>query len=103
LQTRKAGEKTEKTPQDPKAPKRALCAYMLFNQDWRERIKDENPEASFGLSLSLLLVSPTWAEGFGLGAGEVGKLLGTKWKEFDEEEKKVGLNIFSRYLLFLHD
>ena len=25
-----------------------------------------------------------------LSAGELGKLLGTKWKELDEEEKKVG-------------
>jgi len=72
-QTRKAAEKSEKTPRggarkkDPKAPKRALSAYMFFSQDWRERIKAENPDASFG---------------------EVGKLLGAKWKELDEEEKK---------------
>ncbi|KAH9177157.1 high mobility group box domain-containing protein [Lactarius sanguifluus] len=71
--TRKATEKSEKTPRgssrkkDPKAPKRALSAYMFFSQDWRERIKAENPDASFG---------------------EVGKLLGAKWKELDEEEKK---------------
>ncbi|KAI9461929.1 high mobility group box domain-containing protein [Lactarius psammicola] len=71
--TRKAAEKSEKTPRggarkkDPKAPKRALSAYMFFSQDWRERIKAENPDASFG---------------------EVGKLLGAKWKELDEEEKK---------------
>ncbi|KAF8263155.1 HMG-box [Lactarius quietus] len=71
--TRKAAEKAEKTPRggarkkDPKAPKRALSAYMFFSQDWRERIKAENPDASFG---------------------EVGKLLGAKWKELEEEEKK---------------
>ncbi|KIY62138.1 hypothetical protein CYLTODRAFT_404957 [Cylindrobasidium torrendii FP15055 ss-10] len=40
---------------------------MFFSQDWRERIKTENPDASFG---------------------EVGKLLGAKWKELDEDEKK---------------
>ncbi|GLB44637.1 putative HMG-box domain containing protein [Lyophyllum shimeji] len=58
-----------KAKKDPKAPmvKRALSAYMFFSQDWCERIKAENPDASFG---------------------EVGKLLGTKWKELDEEEKK---------------
>jgi len=72
-QTRKAAEKPEKATRggarkkDPKAPKRALSAYMFFSQDWRERIKAENPEASFG---------------------EVGKLLGAKWKELEEEEKK---------------
>jgi hypothetical protein len=91
LQTRKAVEKSEKTPhggarkKDSKVPKHALSVYMFFSQDWRERIKAENPKASFGLSLSLLLVSQMWAEGFGLGTGEVGKLLGAKWKELDEE------------------
>lgn len=74
---RKAAEKAEKAPRaaaskskkekDPNKPKRALSAYMFFSQDWRERIKAENPEAGFG---------------------EVGKLLGAKWKELDEEEKK---------------
>jgi len=47
--------------------KRPLSAYMFFSQDWRERIKAENPEAGFG---------------------ELGKLLGAKWKEMDDEEKK---------------
>ena len=77
---RKAAEKAEKAPRaaaskgskkgaekDPNKPKRPLSAYMFFSQDWRERIKAENPEAGFG---------------------EVGKLLGAKWKELDEEEKK---------------
>lgn len=68
---RKAAEKAEKparkTKKDPNAPKRALSAYMFFSQDWRERIKTENPDAGFG---------------------EVGKLLGAKWKELDEDEKK---------------
>lgn len=41
---------------------------MFFSQDWRERIKAENPDAGFG---------------------EVGKLLGAKWKELDDDEKKV--------------
>ncbi|KAI6118486.1 hypothetical protein EDD16DRAFT_1480919 [Pisolithus croceorrhizus] len=44
-------------------PKRALSAYMFFSQDWRERIKTENPDAGFG---------------------EVGKLLGAKWKELSD-------------------
>jgi hypothetical protein len=41
---------------------------MFFVQDYRERIKEENPDASFG---------------------EVGKLLGAKWKEMSDTEKKV--------------
>ncbi|KAI9068848.1 HMG-box [Trametes sanguinea] len=69
---RRAAEKQEKgtktrAKKDPKAPKRALSAYMFFSQDWRERIKAENPDAGFG---------------------EIGKLLGAKWKELDDEEKK---------------
>jgi len=59
--------KSAKPKKDPKAPKRALSAYMFFSQDWRERIKAENPDAGFG---------------------EVGKLLGAKWKELDDTEKK---------------
>ena len=56
-QTRKAAEKSEKAKaprggrkKDPNMPKRPLSAYMFFSQDWRERIKNENPDASFGMS-----------------------------------------------------
>ncbi|KAF8157917.1 high mobility group box domain-containing protein [Crassisporium funariophilum] len=52
---------------EPNPPKRALSAFMFFSQDWRERIKIEKPDACFG---------------------EVGKLLGAKWKELDDEGKK---------------
>ena len=41
---------------------------MFFSQDWRERVKAENPDAGFG---------------------EIGKLLGARWKELSDEEKKV--------------
>lgn len=41
---------------------------MFFVQDYRERLKSENPDATFG---------------------EVGKLLGAKWKEMSAGEKKV--------------
>jgi len=67
---RSAKSTTEKSRSKKKAdgaPKRALSAYMFFSQDWRERIKTENPDAGFG---------------------EVGKLLGAKWKELDDTEKK---------------
>ncbi|OJT14252.1 Non-histone chromosomal protein 6 [Trametes pubescens] len=73
---RRAATKQDKAPKakgkkDPKAPKRALSAYMFFSQDWRERIKAENPDAGFG---------------------EIGKLLGAKWKELDDDEKKPYLD-----------
>jgi len=41
---------------------------MFFVTDYRDRIKEENPDVSFG---------------------EVGKLLGAKWKELSDAEKKV--------------
>ena len=41
---------------------------MFFVQDWRARIIAENPDATFG---------------------EVGKLLGARWKEMPDNEKKV--------------
>jgi hypothetical protein len=54
---RKAAEKAApkakavKGKKDKNAPKRALSAYMFFSQDWRERIKAENPDAGFGTSI----------------------------------------------------
>lgn len=44
----KAEKSTRKPKKDPKAPKRALSAYMFFSQDWRERVRNENPDAGFG-------------------------------------------------------
>ncbi|KAI8912590.1 high mobility group box domain-containing protein [Gorgonomyces haynaldii] len=67
---RKAAEGSKKKPRakkDPNAPKKGLSAFMIFSQENRPKIKEENPEASFG---------------------ELGKLLGQKWKELDEEDKK---------------
>ncbi|KAG8908916.1 Non-histone chromosomal protein 6 [Tulasnella sp. 403] len=76
---RKAVEKTEtktkKAPKEKGGPKRPLSAFMYFCKDWRERVKAENPEASFG---------------------EVGKLLGAKWKELDEQDKSSYLEDAAR-------
>jgi hypothetical protein len=41
---------------DPNAPKRALSAFMLFSQDKRQKVKEENPDASFGKLLILLIL-----------------------------------------------
>lgn len=60
-------DKAKRGKKDPNKPKRALSAYMFFVQDWRERIKSENADASFG---------------------DVGRLLGAKWKEMSANEKK---------------
>ncbi|KAL7278590.1 hypothetical protein ACG7TL_007591 [Trametes sanguinea] len=92
---RRAAEKQEKGTKtrgkkDPKAPKRALSAYMFFSQDWRERIKAENPDAGFGASLARCRrrLGGSEANQTRFPIGEIGKLLGAKWKELDDEEKK---------------
>jgi len=44
-----------------------MSAFVLFGQDNRERIKKENPAATFG---------------------EVGKLLGAEWAKASDAQKK---------------
>ncbi|GAA5960914.1 hypothetical protein JCM3765_007535 [Sporobolomyces pararoseus] len=58
--------KGTKAKKDPNAPKRPLSAYMHFSQAKRAEVKEENPDVTFG---------------------EIGKLLGAKWKEADAEER----------------
>ncbi|KAI8366236.1 high mobility group box domain-containing protein [Blakeslea trispora] len=68
--TKRAADKEDKkkrSKKDPNAPKRGLSAYMFFSQEQRQTVKDENPEATFG---------------------QIGKLLGEKWKNMSEEDKK---------------
>jgi hypothetical protein len=93
---RKAAEKSEKATRgkktgakakDPNAPKRPLSAYMFFSSDWRERVKAENPGVGFGMCLPL---PPSAHPADAASLGEVGKLLGAKWKEMDDSEKEVG-------------
>ncbi|CAO3618489.1 unnamed protein product [Cunninghamella blakesleeana] len=52
---------------DPSAPKRGLSAYMFFSQQNRNKVKEENPDATFG---------------------QLGKILGEKWKNMSDDEKK---------------
>jgi len=52
---------------DPSAPKRGLSAYMFFSQEHRKLVQTENPDASFG---------------------EIGKILGEKWKHMNDRDKK---------------
>lgn len=45
-----------------------LCsAYMFFSQDHRDKVRVDYPEAGFG---------------------EIGRILGAKWKEMSEGDKK---------------
>lgn len=59
-----AGKRAKK---DKNAPKKGMSAFMLFSQAHREATKTANPTATFG---------------------EMGKILGEKWKNASESEKK---------------
>ncbi|KAJ5891903.1 Non-histone chromosomal protein 6 [Penicillium subrubescens] len=66
--TRKsAKERVPRRKKDPNAPKRGLSAYMFFANDQRDKVREENPGISFG---------------------QVGKMLGDKWKALTETERK---------------
>merc|ERR1712107_662788 len=69
--TRKAAPKSKadggKQKKDPNAPKRGLSAYMFFANDQRDKVREDNPGIKFG---------------------EVGKLLGEKWKARNEKQRQ---------------
>lgn len=60
-------KKKPKKKKDPNAPKRAMSGYMLFSNAERENLKKANPKIAFG---------------------EVGKILGERWKNLTAEEKE---------------
>lgn len=86
-----AGTKSKKAAKDPNAPKRPLSAYMIFSQAHRASVKEENPDASFGqlLALSRVVLIEYLMTELQLLTGDLGKLLGAKWKEMGDDEKKV--------------
>ncbi|KAF2724555.1 hypothetical protein K431DRAFT_217648 [Polychaeton citri CBS 116435] len=51
---------------DPNMPKRGLSAYMFFANENRDKVREDNPGIKFG---------------------EVGKLLGEKWKSLTDKDK----------------
>jgi hypothetical protein len=62
----KKGGKVAKKKKDPNAPKRGKTSFMYFSTEMRAKIKEENPDATFG---------------------EMGKLTGQKFKALTPEEK----------------
>ncbi|KAI9752106.1 MAG: Non-histone chromosomal protein 6 [Lichina confinis] len=65
--TRKTKARGEKKKKDPNAPKRGLSAYMFFANEQRENVRDENPGITFG---------------------QVGKVLGERWKALDDKQRQ---------------
>ncbi|KAI9791764.1 MAG: Non-histone chromosomal protein 6 [Peltula sp. TS41687] len=66
--TRKTKARGEggKKKKDPNAPKRGLSAYMFFANEQRENVREENPGITFG---------------------QVGKVLGERWKALNEKQR----------------
>ncbi|KKY26747.1 putative nucleosome binding protein [Phaeomoniella chlamydospora] len=60
-------KRVEKKKKDPNAPKRGLSAYMFFANEQRENVRDENPGVTFG---------------------QVGKILGDRWKALSEKQRE---------------
>jgi len=60
-------KRRSRAKKDPSAPKRGLSAYMFFSQEHRKLVQTENQDASFG---------------------EIGKILGEKWKHMSDRDKK---------------
>ncbi|ESQ32633.1 hypothetical protein EUTSA_v10003803mg [Eutrema salsugineum] len=60
-------KRKQKKKKDPNAPKRAMSGFMFFSQMERDNIKKTHP---------------------GIAFGEVGKVLGDKWRQMSAEEKE---------------
>lgn len=60
--------KKKKPKKDPDAPKGALSSFIIFGNENRARLKDENPTASFQ---------------------DLGRIIGEKWKAMTKEEQQV--------------
>merc|ERR1719384_2158891 len=58
--------KKKKPKKDPNAPKRAMTAFMYFSNAMRAKIKEDNPDFSFG---------------------EIGKMVGQKYRELSSMER----------------
>jgi len=61
-----ATTRTGKKKKDPNAPKRGLSAYMFFANEQRENVRAENP---------------------GIAFGQVGKVLGERWKALSDKQR----------------
>jgi len=60
--------KKKRKKKDPNAPKKPCSAFFHFSKKMRPRIKDENPEATFG---------------------QLGKIIGEQWSKLGADERKV--------------
>ncbi|KAF8927279.1 high mobility group box domain-containing protein [Dissophora ornata] len=64
--TEEVKKRKRKATKDPNAPKNPMSAYLLFCEEWREKVKAQNPDSSFG---------------------ELGRLLGEQWRAYSDDQK----------------
>ncbi|KAI8855342.1 high mobility group box domain-containing protein [Chytridium lagenaria] len=64
----KSTKVSSRKKKDPNAPKKPMSPYLIWSNENRARIKEENPDAGFG---------------------DIGKLLGAEWKQVGESEKEA--------------
>ncbi len=67
LPASRGGAKAKKV-KDPNAPKKGMSAFMMFSNEQRNKIKADNPEATFG---------------------EIGRKVGEAWKALNDKQKAV--------------
>lgn len=67
--------KKEKKPKDPNAPKRPPSAYLIFQNDVRDNIRQSNP---------------------GMPYKEVLSVIASRWKELDDQQKRVSLTLWEQ-------
>ncbi|OCK74148.1 nucleosome binding protein, partial [Lepidopterella palustris CBS 459.81] len=57
-----------KREHDPNAPKRSKSAFIIFSNEQRDKVREENPGITFG---------------------EIGALLGKRWREMPADERAI--------------
>jgi structure-specific recognition protein 1 len=86
------GAKAGKKKKDPNAPKQGQSSFMVFSNAVRSKVKEENPDASFGdmvsISVDGALVTDYCPVSHTSHLTFQGKLIGAKFRALSPEEKR---------------
>ena len=72
-------KRVAKTPKDPDAPKRPASSYLLFQNELRTQLKEENPN---------------------MHHNELVKHISARWASMTAEDKAVGQRVVLRFIFF---